>query len=93
MNIGGTKVGVMDKDQHRFDYEIVRPGVYKVVIQEVLEEGEYGFIYALNGGATGGAHFRFHCLLDSRLHRPKKEPAGAWFAERALVVAGPLRFG
>ncbi|WP_159648049.1 hypothetical protein [Sphingorhabdus sp. 109] len=55
MNIGGTKVGVMDKDQHQFDYEIVRPGVYKVVAQEVLEQGEYGFIYALNGGAAGGA--------------------------------------
>ena len=55
MNIGGAKAGVMDKDRLVFDYELVRPGVFKVQPKTDLEPGEYGFIYALSGGNVGGA--------------------------------------
>lgn len=55
LNIGGAKTGVMDHDRIPFDYEMVREGVYKVTPKESLEAGQYGFIYALSGGGTGGA--------------------------------------
>jgi len=55
MNLGGAKTGVMDHDRIAFDYEMVREGVYKVTPKEPLEPGQYGFIYALSGGGTGGA--------------------------------------
>ena len=54
-NIGGSKTGVMDKDRIAFDYEMVRPGVFKVTPKQTLTAGQYGFIYALAGGGTGGA--------------------------------------
>lgn len=55
MNIGGAKTGVMDKDRIPFDYQLVRPGVYKVQLKAALKPGEYGFLYSLNGAGTGGA--------------------------------------
>ena len=55
MNIGGAKTGVMDHDRIAFDYQMVREGVYKVTPKQPLETGQYGFIYALTGGGTGGA--------------------------------------
>lgn len=55
LNIGGAKTGVMDHDRIPFDYEMVREGVYKVTPKQSLEAGQYGFIYALSGGGTGGA--------------------------------------
>jgi len=55
MNIGGAKTGVMDHDRIAFDYQMVREGVYKVTLKQPLEAGQYGFIYALSGGGTGGA--------------------------------------
>jgi hypothetical protein len=55
LNIGGAKTGVMDQDRIAFDYEIVREGVYKVTPKQSLNAGQYGFIYALAGGGTGGA--------------------------------------
>jgi len=55
MNLGGAKTGVMDHDRIAFDYEMVREGVYRVTPKEPLEPGQYGFIYALSGGGTGGA--------------------------------------
>ena len=55
MNIGGAKSGVMDSDRIAFDYEMVREGVYKVTPKQPLAPGQYGFIYALTGGGTGGA--------------------------------------
>lgn len=55
MNIGGAKTGVMDHDRIPFDYQMVREGVYKVTLKQPLEAGQYGFIYALSGGGTGGA--------------------------------------
>ena len=55
LNIGGAKTGVMDKDRIPFDYQMVREGVYKVTPKVPLEAGQYGFIYALAGGGTGGA--------------------------------------
>lgn len=55
MNIAGAKTGVMDKDRIAFDYELIRPGVYKVTPKQALEGGQYGFIYALSGNGTAGA--------------------------------------
>ena len=55
MNIAGSKTGVMDHDRIPFDYQMIREGVYKVTPKAVLEPGQYGFIYALSGGGTGGA--------------------------------------
>lgn len=55
VNIAGAKTGVMDKDRLAFDYELVRPGVFKVQPKADLTPGEYGFIYALSGGNVGGA--------------------------------------
>ncbi len=55
LNIGGAKTGVMDKDQIAFDYDMIRPGVLKVTPKTTLTSGEYGFIYAISGGAAGGA--------------------------------------
>ena len=54
-NIGGVKSGVMDHDRIEFDYQLVRPGVYRAVPQEALTPGEYGFIYAISGGGAEGA--------------------------------------
>lgn len=54
-NIGGVKTGVMDKDRLAFDYQVVRPGVYKVTPNDKLALGEYGFIYSLTGGGGAGA--------------------------------------
>lgn len=50
MNIGGAKTGVMDKDRISFEYQVVRPGVYRIVLSKPLDKGEYGFIYAITGG-------------------------------------------
>lgn len=55
MNIGGAKSGVMDKDQIPFDYEMVRPGVFRATPRSDVAPGEYGFIYAISGSGTGGA--------------------------------------
>ena len=54
INIGGAKTGVMDKDQIPFDYNMVRPGVFKATPREPLGPGEYGFMYAITGGGGGG---------------------------------------
>lgn len=55
INIAGAKTGVMDKDRIPFDYQLVRPGVFKASPRTSLSAGEYGFIYAVNGGGTAGA--------------------------------------
>ncbi len=55
VNIGGAKTGVMDSDRLPFDYQMVRPGVFKVSAKAALTPGEYGFIYSLTGGAGAGA--------------------------------------
>lgn len=55
MNIAGAKTGVMDSDRIAFDYEMVRPGVYKVTPKQALAAGQYGFIFALSGSGTAGA--------------------------------------
>lgn len=55
MNIAGAKTGVMDSDRIAFDFEMVRPGVYKVTPQKTLAAGEYGFIQSITGGGSGGA--------------------------------------
>jgi len=53
VNIGGAKTGVMDKDQVPFDYDMVRPGVFKATPRAPLTPGEYGFLYAITGGGGG----------------------------------------
>jgi hypothetical protein len=55
LNIGGAKSGVMDEDRIPFDYQMLREGVYKITPKQSLKAGQYGFIYALAGGGTGGA--------------------------------------
>lgn len=55
INIGGSKTGVMEKDQVAFDSEMLRPGVYRITLKAELAPGEYGFIQALSGGGTQGA--------------------------------------
>jgi hypothetical protein len=55
LNIAGAKTGVMDSDRIAFDYEMVRPGVYKATPKQPLQPGQYGFIYAIAGGGTAGA--------------------------------------
>lgn len=55
MNIAGAKTGVMDSDRIAFDYEMVRPGVYKASPREALAPGEYGFINSITGGGSAGA--------------------------------------
>lgn len=54
-NIAGMKTGVMDKDRIAFDFEMIRPGVYKVTSREALMPGEYGFIQSITGGGSAGA--------------------------------------
>ena len=55
MNIAGAKTGVMDKDRITFNHSMIRPGVYQVDLPEALTPGEYGFIFSIAGGGTGGA--------------------------------------
>jgi len=62
LNIAGAKSGVMDKDQIPFAYKTIAPGVFRISVEEPLEDGQYGFIFAVNGaanpgvsGASGGA--------------------------------------
>lgn len=54
LNIAGSKTGVMDKDQIPFTYEQVSPYVYKITPDVDLAPGEYGFLFALVGGAGPG---------------------------------------
>ena len=54
LNIAGAKTGVLDKDQISFSYEQVQPYVYKITPDVDLAPGEYGFLFALVGGAGPG---------------------------------------
>ena len=54
MNIGGAKTGVMDKDRIAFDYQMVRPGVYRVSPNDALPSGEYGFVHTVSGSMGAG---------------------------------------
>lgn len=54
MNIAGAKSGVMDKDQIPFSYEQVSTYVFKITPDVDLVPGEYGFLFALVGGAGPG---------------------------------------
>lgn len=54
LNIAGSKTGVMDKDQIPFSYEQVSTFVYRITPDVPLEPGEYGFLFALVGGAGPG---------------------------------------
>lgn len=53
ISIGGTKMGVMDKDRIQFGYDQVRPGVYRVTPSAALKPGEYGFLISTGGVAAG----------------------------------------
>lgn len=54
LNLAGSKTGVMDKDQIPFTYEQVSSHVYRITPDRDLEPGEYGFLFALVGGAGPG---------------------------------------
>lgn len=54
LNIGGAKAGVMDKDQIAFSYEQIAPGIFKVTPDMPLKPGQYGFVFAVSGGAGPG---------------------------------------
>lgn len=58
VGIGGAKMGIMDEDRIPIEYELVRPGVYKVKAADPLEPGEYGFLYSIAGGQGGAATAR-----------------------------------
>lgn len=53
-NIGGAKMGVMDKDRLPFTHEMLRAGVYRVDVS-TLPPGEYAFVFPMAGAGTGGA--------------------------------------
>lgn len=53
-NIAGAKSGVMDKDMIPFTYDQVAPYVYRITPDADLPPGEYGFLFALVGGAGPG---------------------------------------
>jgi hypothetical protein len=55
INIGGSKTGVMEKDQIPFSSEMLRPGVYRIRPEADLAPGEYGFIQSMSAGGTQGA--------------------------------------
>jgi hypothetical protein len=55
INIGGSKTGVMEKDQLAFTSEMIRPGVYRITVDADLAPGEYGFIQSMSAGGTQGA--------------------------------------
>jgi hypothetical protein len=50
-NAFGAQSGTMDKASRAFKIEKLGPGVYRVIPEQDLAEGEYGFY---NGGGTGG---------------------------------------
>lgn len=54
VGLTGAKMGIMDEDRIPIDYELVRPGVYRVSATAALAPGEYGFLYSI-GSAQGGA--------------------------------------
>jgi hypothetical protein len=56
VGLGGAKSGLRDKDQRDFQADQIAPGVYKVVMTDVLTPGEYGFI---SGGVGSGANATF----------------------------------
>lgn len=54
LNIAGSKTGVMDKDQIAFSYDKVGQTAYRITPDGDLAPGEYGFLFALVGGAGPG---------------------------------------
>jgi hypothetical protein len=56
VGLGGAKSGLRDKDQHDFTANQIAPGVYKIVPNEPLKPGEYGFI---SGAVGAGANATF----------------------------------
>jgi len=57
-NAFGSSTGTDDKANIGFDFEKLRPGVYKVNAKNPLAAGEYCFISASMGGAFApGANF------------------------------------
>jgi len=57
VGIGGTKMGLRDKDQRQYDVSQIAPGIYKVAVLTPLVPGEYGFV-AGAGGQGANATFR-----------------------------------
>lgn len=57
VSLGGAKSGLRDKDQRGFTANQIAPGVYKIVPNDPLTPGEYGFISGIVG-AGANATFR-----------------------------------
>ena len=57
VGLGGAKSGLRDKDQRGFTANQIAPGVYKIVPNDPLTPGEYGFISGIVG-AGANATFR-----------------------------------
>lgn len=56
VGLGGAKAGLRDKDQRGFSANQIAPGVYKIVPDQPLAPGEYGFI---SGAVGAGANATF----------------------------------
>lgn len=95
VNLGGAKVGVMDKDRIEFSYDTVRPGVFRVTPNEALEGGEYGFLYSLGGNGIGGAASSriFDFGVDPGLPIPSPELATASNADQRPEPDQAIRSG
>lgn len=82
VNIGGAKIGVMDKDRIEFHYDTIRPGVFMVTPDRSMGTGEYGFLYTLPGAGMGGA-------MTARIFDFGVEPPEAAAALEALPISPP----
>lgn len=51
-SISGAKTGVEDKARVEFKYDEVAPGVFRVVPNDQLEPGQYGFVGSTGAGTT-----------------------------------------
>jgi len=64
-NAFGAQSGTMDKSARSFKVEKLGPGIYRVIPQEDLSEGEYGFYNGAGSGVSGGAK-----IFDFSVRRP-----------------------
>jgi len=55
IKIGGFKMSIPNKNQIKFKVEEIKPNIYKIILEEKLEEGEYAFIF---GGIQVGVSKR-----------------------------------
>lgn len=71
MNAFGAQQGALDNHVVPFDYELVRPDVYRVFPQQPLEPGEYCFVRGTSTGqGTAGKVFDFGVPEHARVGAP-----------------------